>query len=330
MTALDIFAGAGGFSLGAEQAGAKVLFAVNHYPAAVRVHHENTKKHTANLLSDAFEFDWHDAPDVDMVLASPACQGHSSAATRHGVTAAPRHDALRATAWAVPRCMEVKTPKWVIVENVQRPGQPKGFLKWDGFPAWKLYMENAGKSQGYGYHVSVQLVNCADFGVPQERWRAIIIAVRKDVSRVPFDLKIPKRKKYVGFGKCIDKNVPESAWTPYSRSAKGVKAMIDSAKTYLPKAKLMIAQNVTTGCRPRLPSEPVRTITTQAGQWKLVRKKGREHEHRDWTGKEYLCGMGFPKNYKMPVNKSDSVLLLGNAIPPPLAKEIVKQILKRG
>lgn len=329
LTAIDIFAGAGGFTLGAEQAGAKVLFALNHYAPAVAVHQANTKPHTANALMDAFEFNWALAPDVDMVLASPACQGHSSAATRFEKSAAPRHDALRATAWAVPRCMEQKAPKFVVVENVQRPGQPKGFLKWDGFPAWKLYMESAGRSQGFGYHVSVQLINCADFGVPQERHRAIVIAVRSDVSRVPFDLKIPK-KKWVGFGTCLDKAVPASAWTPYSRSVAGVQAMIDGARAALPRAKLMIAQNVTTGVRPRLPSEPVRTITTKSGQWKVVRRGKREDEQRDWTVKEYLCGMGFPKSYKMPVNKTDSVLLLGNAVPPPVAREIVRQIVRRG
>ncbi len=40
-TAVDLFAGAGGFSEGARAAGVRVLWAANHWPAAVQVHANN-------------------------------------------------------------------------------------------------------------------------------------------------------------------------------------------------------------------------------------------------------------------------------------------------
>ena len=186
VTAIDIFAGAGGFSVGAEKAGVKVLFAVNHWAPAVWTQEQNKKRWTKVLKHNVFEYDWAKAPDVDIVLASPACQGHSNAATkglkegRRGT--APRHNSLRATAQAVPRCLEMKRPAFALVENVVE------FLDWVGYRGWRAYMEDL------GYHLAEHVIDCADFGVPSHRARVFITAVRHDHSRVPFHLKVPKKR----------------------------------------------------------------------------------------------------------------------------------------
>jgi DNA (cytosine-5)-methyltransferase 1 len=43
------------------------------------------------------------------------------------------------------------------------------------------------------------------------------------------------------------------------------------------------------------------------------------------TTAEYRRGMGFPEDYRLPDSKSDAVRMLGNAVPPPLAREVVEQ-----
>ena len=113
MRAIDLFAGAGGFTAGATSAGAQVLWAANHWPAAVETHREN---HPGVLHScqDLTQADFGQVPDHDLLMASPACQGHAKA---RGVER-PHHDALRSTAWAVIACVEAKRPANVIVENV--------------------------------------------------------------------------------------------------------------------------------------------------------------------------------------------------------------------
>lgn len=113
MNAIDLFAGAGGFSTGAAMAGCQVLWAANHWPTAVEWHAANHPD-TRHACQDLQQADFRDAPAHDILLASPACQGHSKARG----TDKPHHDAQRATAWAVVTCAEVHRPAVVLVENV--------------------------------------------------------------------------------------------------------------------------------------------------------------------------------------------------------------------
>lgn len=80
MKAVDLFAGAGGFSTGARMAGARVLWAANHWPLAVQWHAANHPE-TEHACQDLQQADFREAPAHDLLLASPACQGHSPAKT---------------------------------------------------------------------------------------------------------------------------------------------------------------------------------------------------------------------------------------------------------
>jgi len=93
--AVDLFAGAGGFSTGAVAAGCTVAWAANHWPTAVQWHTANHPG-TAHACQDLQQADFRDAPPHDILLASPACQGHSPARGKER----PHHDAQRAAARA--------------------------------------------------------------------------------------------------------------------------------------------------------------------------------------------------------------------------------------
>src|SRR5688500_10649044 len=123
--AADLFAGCGGFTEGAEEAGVTVKWAANHWRPAVDCHAANhpTVEHACQDLQQA---NFLDVPDIDLLLASPSCQGHSPARGKDK----PHHDAARATAWAVVTCAEVKRPEAVICENVPE------WAKWVLWPAW--------------------------------------------------------------------------------------------------------------------------------------------------------------------------------------------------
>jgi DNA (cytosine-5)-methyltransferase 1 len=123
MIAIDLFAGAGGFSEGARMAGVSVAWAANHWAEAVRWHACNHPGAT-HACQDLQQADFRDAPPHDVLLASPACQGHSRARG----TDRPHHDAQRSTAWAVVTCAEVHRPPVVVVENVPE------FADWTLYP----------------------------------------------------------------------------------------------------------------------------------------------------------------------------------------------------
>lgn len=88
MRAVDLFAGAGGTTLGATWAGARVLTAVNHWPIAVQTH-AAAHPETEHRCEDAAILDPTTLPAHDLLLASPSCTGH----TRARGTDQPHHDA---------------------------------------------------------------------------------------------------------------------------------------------------------------------------------------------------------------------------------------------
>lgn len=173
MEAIDLFAGAGGFTEGARMAGVKVKWAANHWRQAVEYHGQNHPK-TAHSCQDLQQADWREVPGHDVMLASPACQGHSLARGKEK----PHHDALRSTAWAVVACAEYHRSPVVVVENVC------DFQRWILYPAWCDAMFRL------GYAIAPHLIDAADHGVPQHRERLFLVCTK---SQFPLQLNFPKR-----------------------------------------------------------------------------------------------------------------------------------------
>src|SRR5574343_926698 len=173
MIAIDMFAGLGGFSTGATMAGAFVAWAANHWPTAVRWHAANHPD-TTHACQDLQQANFHDAPAHDILLASPACQGHSLARGAER----PHHDGQRSTAWAVVTCAEVHRPQAAIVENVPE------------FASWQLYRAWCAAMHALGYALAPMVLDAADHGVPQNRRRLIIVATR---SKHPIELQLKPR-----------------------------------------------------------------------------------------------------------------------------------------
>lgn len=77
---VDLFAGFGGFSTGAQMAGARVLWAGNHWPLAVQYHQRNHPD-TRHVCQDLRQADWRSVPSHHVLLAAPraAARPHSFA-----------------------------------------------------------------------------------------------------------------------------------------------------------------------------------------------------------------------------------------------------------
>lgn len=109
MRVLDLFSGIGGFSLGAEAAGAKtVAFAeIEPYPARI------LEKHWPDVpnLGDITKIESY--PDADAIVAGFPCQDLSNAGKRAGLTG--ERSGLW---WEVVRAIRLVRPKLVLMENV--------------------------------------------------------------------------------------------------------------------------------------------------------------------------------------------------------------------
>jgi DNA (cytosine-5)-methyltransferase 1 len=297
MKAVDLFAGWGGFTLGAEQAGVDVVWAANHWQLAVDAHRLNHPG-TEHSCQDLRQADWTKLPEYELLLASPACQGHSQASQpqRRGY-----HDAMRATAWAVVDCAEVTDPETIIVENVP------DFARWQLYPIWKSALRQL------GYTLEEHILRASDYGVPQRRSRLFIVASRVGASIAP---RIPTQEP--AFGPCIDWE--DGTWRAVRDATVNVRKRILKGRGN--HGRRFLSQHVTGHPGVGL-HEPIRTITTK-DQWCVVDGD----DYRPLTIREYARGMSFPDTYTWPASatKKETVQGLGNAVCPTQAAALIQEV----
>ncbi len=294
MRAIDLFAGAGGFTTGATAAGVEVAWAANHWPFAVATHELNHPS-TRHECQDLRQADWTRLPAFELLLASPACQGHSQASQPKRRT---YHDAMRATAWAVVDCADVTEPRALVVENVP------DFRRWRLYPEWRSALVRL------GYALTELEVRASHHGVPQRRDRLFIVGTKSGAAPC-----LPRGMTEPAFGPCIDWR--DGEWRPVELASAGARERIARAqRNHGPRC---LVQHVTG--HPGVPlDEPIRTITTK-DQWAVVDGA----RYRPLTVRETARAMGFPEGYRFPdgAGRRDRVLALGNAVPPPVARDVV-------
>jgi DNA (cytosine-5)-methyltransferase 1 len=178
-TAIDLFCGAGGLSLGLRDAGFNVLVGADSDPLAVETH-------TGNLgglgwtgdLSDPEEFLEHleqwGVRSVDLIAGGPPCQPFSragSAKIRDLVRSGERAEAdPRASLWnSFMAVVEKLRPTAVLIENV--PDLPT----WDNGAVLVGFFEAL---RGLDYEVDARVLDAYRHGVPQHRARLFIVATR--------------------------------------------------------------------------------------------------------------------------------------------------------
>ena len=281
-------------------AGCHVVWAANHWPAAVQWHAANHPD-TAHACQDLQQADFTTAPAHDILLASPACQGHTPARGKER----PHHDAQRATAWAVVTCAEVHRPPVVIVENVP------AFAKWTLYPAWAAAM------QALGYALAPTVVDAADHGVPQHRQRLFIVATK---SKNPITLQLPRRPHRPASA-IID--LQAGKWSAIDRPGRSPRTLARIAAGRRQHGDRFLAPYYGSGSGEtgRSLDRPIGTLTTRA-RWAVINgdkmRMVRAIEGRDL--------MGFPADYKLPAGEALAWHLLGNAVSPIVACDLIAAI----
>jgi DNA (cytosine-5)-methyltransferase 1 len=300
MKAIDMFAGAGGFSTGARLAGVEVVWAANHWPDAVEWHSKNHPG-AMHICQDLHQADWSRVPAHDIMLASPCCQGHSKA--RGKAANNPQHDASRSTAWAVVSAAEYHRPPVVVVENVPE------FLDWKLYPAWRLAM------QALGYQIAPHVIDSADYGAPQNRVRMFLVLTQ---SNAPLMLNMMP-EKHIPARSFID--LDGDGWSPIEkpgRAAATLERVANGRREHGDVFLFSYYGNTKTG---RSIDRPIGTITTR-DRWAVV--KG--DQMRMLTRFECRSAMSFPDDYQIPDNHRLAVHMLGNAVTPEPVRRLLDAI----
>lgn len=298
MRVVDLFAGAGGFSTGAVMAGCSVLWAGNHWRLAVDAHAVNHPD-TVHACQDLQQQDWTQVPAHDGLLASPACQGHANARGKER----SHHDAQRATAWAVVSAVECHRPAFFVVENVPE------------FCKWVLYLPWCAAMHALGYALAPMVLDSANHGVPQQRRRLILVGTR---SKHPIDLQLPKLP-HVPASRVID--FAAGDWTLVRDKVPATQARVCNGRRRFGERFLMPYYCGGSGLTGRCLSRPIGSLTTKA-RWGVVDGE----RMRMVSVEEAREFMGFPDGYHLPANVTDANLMLGNAVCPPLARDVLSAI----
>ncbi|MCM1518566.1 MAG: DNA cytosine methyltransferase [Pseudoflavonifractor sp.] len=175
---IDLFAGVGGFRIALQNVGGKCVFSSEWDTQAQKTYFANygevpfgdiTKQSTKNFIPDNF----------DVLCAGFPCQPFSISGKQKGF-----EDTRGTLFFDICEIISNNRPKVVFLENV------KHLIHHDGGRTLKTIIS---KLEDLGYKVSWKVLNAADFGVPQNRERIIIIGSRDKLFDFGKLLKQPKR-----------------------------------------------------------------------------------------------------------------------------------------
>ncbi len=197
--AVDSFAGAGGFSLGIEQAGFDVLVAVEYDPVhacsysfnfpLTEVLCANASTLTSQVIKEAACRSWsfHHSQSgqewngqIDLVFGGPPCQGFSLMGKRLP------DDERNSLIFHFYRLVTELSPRYFVMENV--PGMLVGKHQ-------TLLQQVKSQFKAAGYLAREEILNATDFGVPQKRQRLFLIGFQSGGS--PPDFPTPTVKRVV-------------------------------------------------------------------------------------------------------------------------------------
>lgn len=167
MKIVSLFAGAGGLDLGFEKAGFNVIWA-NEYDKSIWKTYEKNHKKTFLDKRSIIDIPSNEVPSCDGIIGGPPCQSWSEAGSLGGIK-----DKRGQLFYEFMRILADKKPKFFLAENVS------GML----LPIHKKALENITQMfKDIGYDLSFQLLNVADYGIPQDRKRVFFVGFRKDLN----------------------------------------------------------------------------------------------------------------------------------------------------
>ncbi|MFT8312208.1 MAG: DNA (cytosine-5-)-methyltransferase [Sporolactobacillus sp.] len=323
MKVVSLFSGCGGSDLGVtggfEFIGKKykrlpfeIMFANDIDRKALNTYEANFEsKHV--VCKDIREIKTEEIPNHDLLIGGFPCQSFSTV----NPTKDPFDD--RANLYKeMVRVLKDKQPKFFIAENV------KGFMTLKKGAIFNRVCEEFNKC---GYNLSAELLNAADYGVPQKRQRVFIVGVRKDLKQNFLFPKpthsedgVGKTKKWEPLKKVIDSLVPSDPKYYFSeRAVQGMK----NAKSNMKRG---LWQDLNCPCL---------TVTSHLAKVSLnsrdpVLLVDPEKElYRRFSPREAARIQSFPDSFEFVGSQGDAYRQVGNAIAPVIMWHLANAIVEQ-
>lgn len=350
-TAVELFAGAGGLSIGLERAGIHVVIANEIMPdfaATLAANHPNTNVinddiHKINFREELRKLGLE---SVDVLSGGPPCQGFSTIGSKN------RQDPRNSLFYEYLRAVAETNPKYTIFENVS------GFKRMYGGFAYETLVRELGE---LGYDTKCQILNAADYGAPQIRYRTIVLGWKRELPALDFPVPTNGVKAgmrpyltlmeaisdlpQIGAGESSNQYAtpPQNAYQKRMRGNQ--KELLEhNAANYGEKMQEILriipeggsVRDLPMRLRPRsaycntyarlLPNEPSPTITRNFGTPSSSRCV-HPYQPRALSTREGARLQGFPDDYKFIGGKQSKNLQIGNAVPPILGEAIATVVV---
>ena len=332
--AIDLFCGCGGLTLGLKKAGFNVVAAVDSdslsvetYKANhpdVRVWETDIRKLSVRQVMRILRLR---SGALDLLAGCPPCQGFSTMRTLNGKkrTRDKRNDLV----FDFMRFVRVLKPKAIMLENV--PGLAKDFR----------LRRVCKQLQSLGYAFKVEVLNAADYGVPQRRRRMILIASRKFE---PEFAPVARRKRTVRDAISGLPAPGKAGRDPLHRNEEKRSKRIMDMICSIPKnggSRRDLGPGAQLRCHQKCDgfkdvygrmawAEVAPTITSGC----INPSKGRflhPSQHRAITLREAALLQSFPKSYAISLahGRYPAATLIGNALPPEFIRRHAAQLRKQ-
>ena len=201
---IDLFAGIGGMRIPLDRRGLHCVFTSEIDLAARSTYSQNFGVDDSDIFGDLFQIEALGAasvPDHELLVAGFPCQPFSQAGKREGFA-----DQTRGTLFfSILQIIRSKNPKAVLLENV------RGLLSQDKGQSFMIIVSSLEEA---GYVVSHKILNARDFGLPQNRQRLFIVALRKDLAESGKSFVFPEpatSRESLRLGEVLDPYPPEES-----------------------------------------------------------------------------------------------------------------------
>jgi DNA (cytosine-5)-methyltransferase 1 len=301
-TSLEICAGAGGQALGLEQAGFDHVALVEVDAYACRTLRIN-RPHWNVIQDDIRQFSGRPFRGTDLLAGGVPCPPFSVAGKQLG------HDDERDLFPEVLRLVREIQPRAVMIENV------RGLMT----PTFDRYRDLIlARLDLAGYAGEWRLLNASDYGVPQLRPRAVLVAMQLEFW-TNFRWPEPKRIPSGTVGEILWEEMASCGWEGADSWAKGARS---------------IAPTLVGGSRKH--GGPDLGPTRAREAWRKLGVDGKgladAPPESGFTGMPRLTVkmaallQGFPQYWRVIGGKTAAYRQVGNAFPPPVASAIGNQI----
>ena len=325
MKLASLFTGAGGLDLGFEKAGFDVVWA-NEFDNTIwetfEFNFPKVKLDKRSIVDVATD----DIPnDIDGIIGGPPCQSWSEAGAGRGIK-----DKRGQLFFEYIRILKEKQPAFFLAENVSGILLPRHR---------EAFNEILRQFMDVGYNVSYDLVNVNDYGVPEDRWRIIIIGYNKKkvgthfVFPKPLDYKPVLKDAIFDLRRAKPAKQYNKANDPQTLSAPNHEYMIGGFSTiYMSRNRVRSwgepSFTIQAGGR-HAPIHPQAPKMKFVGQNNRIFIPGKERLYRRLSVRECARIQTFPDDFIFKYRDvADGYKMIGNAVPVEFARNIAAKIMQ--